>query len=85
MRLRLWSSKHDGRFCSCCANNALYVMEMKTRHVMTVTRFCQTHIDEMRTMFGADPQQFYPKEDNPDTVKSDADSYNSFPDYDWIR
>ena len=71
MRLRLWSKQHDGRFCSLCQSDALYVMEMRvaqppfgaTSHYTLLTRFCQSHIDEMRTMFGIDAQQFYPKED----------------------
>ena len=66
MRLRLWSAKRDGRMCSCCQEDALYVMEMNTRIAASVTKFCQRHVDEMRTMFGADAQQFYPKGDDDD-------------------
>ena len=69
MRLRLWSAKRDGRLCSFCREDALYVMEMKLGSVLSrssvgVTRFCQPHVDEMRTMFGADAEQFYPKDDD---------------------
>ena len=71
MRLRLWSKQHDGRYCSLCQTDALYVLEMRiaqppfgaTSHYTSLTRFCQSHIDEMRAMFGIDAQQFYPKED----------------------
>lgn len=62
MILRLWSDKHDGRLCTCCSRDALYVMQIQTRQATQVTRFCQFHIDEMRTMFGVDAQQFYPQE-----------------------
>ena len=62
MRLRLRSDKHDGRLCTCCERDALYVMQMQTRGSMLITRFCQLHIEEMRVMLGHDPQQMYPKE-----------------------
>lgn len=70
MRLRLWSKQHDGRYCSLCQNDALYVMEMRIAtppfeprsHHTALTRFCQTHINEMRAMLSVEAQEFYPKE-----------------------